>query len=273
MNTNVHDEISQPAKMPVLFIGHGDPRLVLGENRFFDTWGRIGSRLPRPKAVLCISAHWETDGVQVTAMEKPRTIHDFYGFSDEMYAQDYPSPGAPALARELAASTQAFKPELDFDWGLDHGTWCILKPMFPLADIPVFQLSLDRNAAPRRHYELGLELKRLRKEGVLIVGSGNIVHNLRHAFSPERQSGDMQNTDWALEFDATVRDLVLDRNHAPLWDYHSLGPAAQMAVPTPEHYLPLLYALAASDSSDDVSFACEDMEYGAISMRTILFGA
>lgn len=259
--------------MPVLFIGHGDPRLVLGDNQFYDAWADIGSRLPRPTAILCISAHWETDGVQVTAMEKPRTIHDFRGFADAMYEIDYPADGAPDLARDLSRDAPDFGVALDFDWGLDHGTWCVLKPMFPMADVPVFQLSLSRQLSPRRHYELACELKRLRNAGVLIIGSGNIVHNLRFAFSPKNAPDAVAAPDWAEEFDAVVRDLIIDRDHGALCDYERLGPAASFAVPTAEHYLPLLYALGATDAKDEIRFACEDLQYGAISMRTVLFGA
>ena len=253
-------------KMPVLFIGHGNPMNALEDNAFSRAWKDVAQSLPRPRAVLCISAHWETDGTRVTAMAKPRTIHDFQGFPPELYAKQYPAPGAPEWAEITRKTIRMTRVEPDMEWGLDHGTWAVLCRMFPKADVPVFQLSLDRTQPAAYHYQLGRSLAPLREQGLLIVGSGNMVHNL----------GLMEWTDqpfdWAVAFDAKLKDLILKRDHEALIRYEDLGPQAKLSIPTNEHYLPLLYALALQDKNEPLSFFAEGMTLGSISMRSVKIG-
>lgn len=254
------------ARMPALFVGHGSPTNAIEDNEFSRAWAATAAAIPRPAAILCISAHWETVGTHITAMERPGTIHDFSGFSQELFDVKYPAPGNPALARLVQQTVSLADVRLDADWGLDHGTWSVLRRMYPAADIPVLQLSLDRTKAPAFHYQLGQELQGLRNKGVLIVGSGNIVHNLRMV--------SWQDTayDWALEFDALMRQLILAGDHAAIMDYRMLGKPAQLAIPTNEHFLPLLYVLALQDKQDKVSFFAEKVTLGSMSMRSLLVG-
>lgn len=254
------------SKMPVLFIGHGNPMNAIEKNDYHAAWQELGKKLPRPKAILCISAHWETTGTMVTAMEKPKTIHDFGGFPDELFAQQYPAPGSPAFAKETQTAVQKTQVELDYKWGLDHGCWSVLLPMFPKADIPVLQLSLDFRKPPQWHYDLAKELKSLRQKGVLIVGSGNIVHNL----GVMRWGGKAY--DWATEFDQIAKQKILNGDHQPLVNYEKLGNAAKMAIPTNEHYLPLLYTLALQDKNEKLSFFNEKIDLGSVSMRSLKIG-
>jgi 4,5-DOPA dioxygenase extradiol len=221
------------ATMPALFIGHGNPMNAIEDTEFSRAWAALARTLPRPKAVLCVSAHWETVGTCVTAMEQPRTIHDFHGFPPALHAQRYPAPGSPDLARMAQAAVRQTPVALDLNWGLDHGAWAVLCRMFPAADVPVVQLSLDQRKPPDQHYALGRELQSLRQKGVLILGSGNIVHNLREMAWQDTAF------DWALEFDARMKELILSGDHQSIIQYSRLGPAARLAVPTPEHYLPL----------------------------------
>ena len=253
-------------RMPVLFIGHGSPMNAIEDNEFSLAWEETGKLLPRPNAILCVSAHWETMGTQVTAMEKPRTIYDFYGFPAELYQKTYPAPGSPELAHYIEESTSFTPVQADHTWGLDHGTWSVLCRLFPQADIPVIQLSLDRTQAPAFHYALGKELGGLRKRGVLIVGSGNMVHNLRLAVFREVAF------DWAVEFDETLRKLILSGDHTPVINYQQLGQPAQLSIPTNEHYLPLLYALALQQDDEEVRFFAERVTLGSISMRSLWIG-
>ena len=253
-------------RMPVLFVGHGNPMNAIEDNEFSAAWEKAARSLPTPQAILCISAHWQTDGTYVTAMEHPRTIHDFYGFPPELYAQDYPASGAPVLARSIQNILGKDRVGLDHQWGLDHGAWSVLCRMFPRADIPVVQLSLDRRMGPSAHYELGRKLQDLRRQGVLIIASGNVVHNLGHL------SWDASAFDWALEFDARIKALILAGDHTAIVNYKDLGPAAKLAVPTDEHYLPLLYVLALQAPDDAVSFFAEKVTLGAISMRSVKIG-
>jgi 4,5-DOPA dioxygenase extradiol len=255
--------------MPALFVGHGNPMNAIEDNEFSKAWQEAALRIPRPKAILCISAHWETEGSFVTAMARPRTIHDFYGFPGELYKVQYPAPGSPELAervRGLAGST-AVCPDDAFSWGLDHGAWSVLRRMYPKADIPVVQLSLDRTQPPRFHYDLAAELQPLRREGVLVVGSGNIVHNLRML-----QWDAQQPYPWAAEFDRHAVELILTGQHDRLVAYSALGDAARLAIPTNEHYLPLLYIMALQQPGEPVSFFAEGMVYGSISMRSLQIG-
>ncbi|MGE5224240.1 MAG: 4,5-DOPA dioxygenase extradiol [Omnitrophica WOR_2 bacterium] len=252
--------------MPVLFIGHGSPMNAIENNPFSRAWIEIGKCLPEPRAILCISAHWETSGVKVTAMDQPETIHDFGGFPQELFQYQYPAPGSPELARLVQRTIQIAPVALDESWGLDHGTWSVLCRLFPGAGIPVIQLSLDQSEPPEFHYALGKELTSLRKRGILIVGSGNIVHNLRMAFFQ------VEGYDWAIEFDDQIRRLILSGEHDPMIQYDSLGPASRLAIPTNEHYLPLLYTLALQEKDDQVQFFAEQVAYGSLSMRSFKIG-
>jgi 4,5-DOPA dioxygenase extradiol len=253
-------------KMPALFVGHGSPMNAIEDNEFSRAWTEVGKTLPRPDAILCISAHWETGGTFVTEMEQPKTIHDFGGFPSALYAMRYPAPGSPELARLTQAIVHKTKVRLDQTWGLDHGTWSVLCRMFPDADVPVIQLSLDQTQAPEFHYALGKELRVLRNRGVLIVGSGNIVHNLRVAVFQDKAY------DWAVEFDEIARKLIVSGDHDPLVAYQNLGQAARLSIPTNEHYLPLLYILALQDKPEPIRFFAERVTLGSISMRSLLIG-
>lgn len=253
-------------KMPVLFVGHGNPMNAIERNEFYRSWNELGRRLPKPKAVLCISAHWETRGVHVTATGKPETIHDFYGFPKALFDVQYQVPGDPGLARRVAGLISSTRVKLDPGRGLDHGAWSVLVAMYPAADIPVVQLSLDTGQSGKFHYALGRELAPLRDEGILILGSGNIVHNLR-LFSFQ----DPQPLPWATECDATLRQRILAREHESLMDYDTLGASARLAVPTPEHYYPLLYPLALQEAAEPASIF-NDRVLSAISMTSVLIG-
>lgn len=251
-------------KMPVLFVGHGNPMNAIEKNEYHKKWNEIGRVLPRPKAILVISAHWLTKGTRVTAMEKPKTIHDFYGFPDELFAQEYPAKGSPEFAKETQSAITKTKVQSDFEWGLDHGTWSVLLPMYPKADIPVFQLSIDYTQPPQYHYELAKELLKLREKGVLIIGSGNIVHNLNMI------NWNGKAYDWAIEFDLKIKKLIDDQNHICIINYKKLGSIAQLAVPTNDHYLPLLYVLALQTRNESVSYFNDKCEMGSISMRSLI---
>jgi 4,5-DOPA dioxygenase extradiol len=250
-------------KMPVLFVGHGNPLNAIEDNEYSRVWAEVGQALPRPNAILCISAHWETIGTQVTGMDRPKTIHDFGGFPRELFEYQYPAPGSIELAYLTQETVKGVSVEIDQNWGLDHGTWSVLCRMFPKADVPVVQLSLDRSQQPDYHYALGQELQALRNKGVLIVGSGNIVHNLRTAVWREGAY------DWAIEFDETIRDLVLKGDHDPIVNYQTLGQAARLAIPTNEHYLPLLYSLSLQEKNEQVKFFVDRVTMGSLSMRSL----
>ena len=252
--------------MPVLFIGHGSPMNAIEDSDYSRAWAAVAQSLPKPKAILCVSAHWQTDGTRVTAMEQPKTIHDFYGFPPELQAKRYPAPGSPELARLTVQTLKDSHVQADAEWGLDHGAWAVLCQMYPKADVPVVQLSLGQRLAPADHYELGRELRALRKKGVLILGSGNIVHNLREVVWEDTAY------DWALEFDAKMKDLILTGDHKAIIDYSKLGRSAQLSVPTLDHYLPLLYVLGAQDKADGVSFFAEKVTLGSMSMRSVRLG-
>ena len=255
--------MSSEEKMPVLFVGHGSPMNAIENNEFSRTWIETGKILPRPKAILSISAHWETNGTGVTAMDAPKTIHDFGGFPPALYEMQYPAPGSLDLAdmiREVIISADV---RLDQKWGLDHGTWSILCKMFPKADIPVVQLSLDQSKEASFHYLLGKELKPLRNQGVLIIGSGNIVHNL------PMMSWKDEGYDWAIEFDETIKRLILAGDHEAIINYENLGETSLLSIPTNEHYLPLLYILALQDRHEQVRFFTDKVTLGSISMRSL----
>lgn len=253
-------------RTPVLFVGHGNPMNAIEHNTFHRCWQDLGRQLPTPRAILCISAHWETRGVYLTASENPETIHDFYGFPKALFDVQYPAPGNPDLARHIMERIRSVNADLDMTRGLDHGAWSVLIAMFPEADIPVIQLSLDTGQPGIFHYTLAKELACLRDEGVLILGSGNIVHNLR-LFDFHQQ----EPLDWAADFNETVKERIRTREHAALIDYDQLGQNAKLAIPTPEHYLPLLYALALQDEEERVDLF-NDTVISALSMTSILIG-
>jgi 4,5-DOPA dioxygenase extradiol len=257
-------------KMPAIFFGHGNPMNALALNDWTSAWAAIGQSIPRPRAVLCVSAHWYLPATLVTAQGSPRTIHDFGGFPRELYEVQYPAPGSPELARrvqQLLAPSIAVG--LDERWGLDHGTWSVLRHVFPGADVPVVQLSIDETQAPSFHYELGRGLAPLRDEGVLIVGSGNIVHNL-HAYAWGRHPAEP--LEWAVRFESRARELLEAGDHAPLVNYESLGRDATLCAPTPDHYLPLLYVVGARGEGEPVSFPVEGVDGGSVSMLSVRIG-
>jgi 4,5-DOPA dioxygenase extradiol len=249
-------------RMPVLFVGHGNPMNAITDNAFAKQWERIGRSLT-PRAILCVSAHWETSGSLITAMPKPKTIHDFGGFPDELFRVQYPAPGSPELASDIATATHQ-RIVQDHEWGLDHGAWSVLKRMFPKANIPVLQLSLDVRKSPLQHIELARELAYLRSKGVVIIGSGNIVHNLGKI---QWRGGTLE---WAVEFDELSKELITTRDLASLANYSALGKEAQLAIPTPEHYLPMLYALSLIESDEEIEFFNETIDLGSVSMRSFM---
>jgi 4,5-DOPA dioxygenase extradiol len=252
--------------MPALFVGHGNPMNAIEDNEFSRAWQGAASQIPKPKSILCISAHWEGHSSQVTAMETPRTIHDFYGFPRELFEQQYPTPGSPELAERVKHLLGESNVELDHSWGLDHGTWSVLCRMYPQADIRVVQLSLNRTLDTAGHYALGQQLRQLRWEGVLIVGSGNIVHNLRMMVWEDAAF------DWAVEFDANIKQWILQHEYDPIIHYEKQGRAAMLSVNSAEHYLPLLYVLGAGEKDEPVSFFAEKLWGGSLSMRCIRIG-
>ena len=262
-------------RMPVLFIGHGSPMNAIEDNEFSRGWREVARALPRPKAILCISAHWETWGTLVTAMEQPRTIHDFGGFPRALFEAQYPAPGSKWLAEEAVNAVRSVEVGLDKDWGLDHGAWSVLKQMFPGADVPVAQLSLDYTKPAQYHYDLGKELAPLRKKGVLIVGSGNMVHNLRRVVLRGNSLSDFNTPfglGWAIEAGDLFKKLINENDHQPLIDYQALGSAVQLAVPTPEHYLPMLYALALKEEDESVAMFNDVPLAGSVTMTSLVIG-
>lgn len=258
------DRAARTERMPLLFVGHGNPMLSITENGFRHTWEELGRQLPQPSAILCISAHWLTRGTFVTMTDQPRTIHDFGGFPQELYDQQYPVPGAVDYARMTIAEVQSVAVHEDFEWGLDHGSWCVLKPMFPDATVPVFQLSLDPRQPAAYHYELARQLAFLRRRGVLIVSSGNVVHNLRMLTMDGRVY------DWAVEFDTFVKERLEAHDDQALIAYEHCGQAARLAVPTNDHYLPLLYTLGLRDPQDRLAFFNDQFDLGSLSMRSLV---
>jgi 4,5-DOPA dioxygenase extradiol len=260
-------------RMPVLFVGHGSPMNAIEDNEYRRSWQALGQefgkRWPQPQMILCISAHWLTEGWHVTAMDKPKTIHDFGGFPPELFAQQYPAPGAPQVAKELSDAIKHPAVGLDHQWGLDHGTWSVLKPMFPAAQIPVLQLSMDYSRPSAEHFALGRQLRGLRDHGVLIVGSGNIVHNLRATRfgAPSNQA-----YDWTVQFDTATATHMEKGDLAALADFQKMGQVAQLAHPTYDHYLPLLYAAGAADAKEPVKFFNTGYQAASISMRSAIWG-
>jgi 4,5-DOPA dioxygenase extradiol len=258
-------------KMPVLFVGHGNPMNAIEENEFVTGWRIIGKTLPKPNSILCVSAHWETRGTHVTAMKKPPTIHDFGGFPKKLFEVEYPAPGSPDLARETKNLVHKTVVGLDQTWGLDHGCWSVIKHLYPDADIPVIQMSLDYYQSPVYHYDLARELSSLRNKGVLIIGSGNMVHNLglvSWAKIDEPGFG----YDWAIEANEKMKNFILSDNHKSLIDYKSQGRAFNLAIPTPDHFLPLLYSLALKEENEIVSIFNDKPVAGSLTMTSIKIG-
>ncbi len=261
----------QAGLMPALFIGHGSPMNGIEDNEFSRRWAQMAKEIPTPKAVLVISAHWFTRGTKITAMDFPKTIHDFGGFPKELFATQYSAPGNPALAKETAQLLKSAHVELDHDWGLDHGTWTVVRHMYPKADIPVLQLSIDYTKGPQYHYDLAKELYALRKKGVLIIGSGNMVHNLGMiAFNKVNEPE--YGYDWAKSINEKFKSLIREGDHKPLINYSSLGKEALLAIPSPDHYLPLLYTLGIKGSKDNVSFFNDKAMAGSLTMTSVKLG-
>jgi len=255
--------------MPAIFFGHGNPMNALQQNDWTKAWNAIGISLPRPRAILCISAHWYLPATRVTAMTAPRTIHDFGGFPRELYQIQYPAPGSPELALRVQELLKPLAVDLDHAWGLDHGTWSVLHHVYPAADIPVVQLNIDETQPAAFHFELGKRLRPLRDEGILIIGSGNLVHNL-HTYAWGRHIPEP--FDWALRFELMAKQLLLEGEFDPLVDYESLGPDALLAIPTPDHYLPLLYVLGTRRENEAIAFPVQGFDGGSISMLTVQVG-
>jgi 4,5-DOPA dioxygenase extradiol len=267
------EDLTSGKRMPVLFIGHGSPMNAIQENEFSNNWRNVGRTIPCPRAILCVSAHWETAGSLVTAMEQPRTIHDFGGFPHELYEVRYPAAGSPRLAQEVRHIVGEDVVGLDEAWGLDHGCWSVMKQMYPEADVPVVQLSLNYAMPPRDHYNLGKQLSPLRQKGVLIVGSGNIVHNLALVKLLGDGLSDFNRPfgfDWAIEASDLFKRLINEKHHKELIDYPSLGKAVAMAVPTPEHYLPLLYALALQREDEKIAYFNDKPVAGSLTMTSLI---
>lgn len=268
LNEFVHITHALPnsPRMPVLFIGHGSPMNGIEDTVFAREWKTLGETLPRPAAILAISAHWLTEGTFVHIAEKPKTIHDFWGFPKELYDLTYPCPGAPLYAEATQLLTEKTQIKKDLDWGIDHGTWIVLHRMYPAANIPVFQLSIDMSQSSQFHYDLSRALRPLREKGVLIIGSGNIVHNLgRIDFNTAATT-----FDWADEFDTKAKALIAEGDHEALINYEKLGHAAALSIPTPDHYWPLLYTLGLQEKGEEATFPIEGIAHGSISMRSVL---
>lgn len=264
------EPLGRTKKMPVLFLGHGSPMNAIEENEFVAEFRNIAKEIPRPNAILCVSAHWETKGTFVTAMQNPPTIHDFGGFPKELFAVQYPAPGSPDLAKETQSLITNTEVGLDHQWGLDHGAWSVIKHLYPNADIPVIQMSIDYSQSPQYHYELAKQIKSLREKGVLIIGSGNMVHNLRMV--AWNQMNENFGFDWALEANDKMKNYIMNGDHNQLINFRSQGKAFDLAIPTPEHYLPLLYSLAVKDEKDQVSLFNDKAVAGSLSMTSVRIG-
>ena len=256
-------------RMPVVFVGHGNPMNALERNEYTRSWERLAAGLPRPRAILSVSAHWYTPGARVTAQERPRTIHDFGGFPRKLYEVEYPAPGSPELARRVRELLAPAEVELDADWGLDHGTWSVLVHMYPRADVPVVQLGIDETLTPEEHWALALRLRTLRDEGVLILGSGDVVHNL-HTYAWGRHP--VEPYDWALRFEGLIRTAVEQGDSETVVGYERLGRDAALAAPTPDHFLPLLYVLGQTGREEPVTYPVEGFDGGSVSMLAIRVG-
>jgi len=267
----ISQSFSNSEKMPVLFLGHGSPMNAIEENQFVTGFREIAKTLPRPNAILCVSAHWFTQGTKVTAMEMPRTIHDFSGFPKELYEVQYPAKGNIALAKETKELLSPVIVELDEKWGLDHGAWSVIKHLYPNADIPVVQLSIDYTKPAQIHFELAQKLNSLRHKGILIIGSGNIVHNLG-LVDFKYFNKDNYGFDWAIEARETINNYLLEGNYQPLINYEKQSKAFQLAIPTPEHYLPLIYALGLQQKGENLTLFNDKLVAGSLSMTSVKIG-
>jgi 4,5-DOPA dioxygenase extradiol len=263
------ERVKVPGMLPAIFFGHGNPMNAVTENVYTAAWRRIGTLIPKPKAIFSISAHWFVPGLGVTVSTSPRTIHDFGGFPQELYAVQYPAPGDPELARRVQEMLAPLPVVLDNSWGLDHGTWSVLRHVYPDADIPVVQLSIDETQPASFHFEVGQKLAPLRGENVLIVGSGNLVHNL-HAYAWGRHMPDPY--DWAVRFETDAKEMMLAGEYQPLVQYEKLGPNAMLSIPTPDHYLPLLYVIATAQQRESITFPVKGVDGGSISMLSVRIG-
>lgn len=266
----MREPLGKTSKMPVLFLGHGSPMNAIEENEFVTGFRSIVKEIPKPNAILCVSAHWETKGTFVTAMQNPPTIHDFGGFPKELFAVQYPAPGSPDLAKQTKSLISKTEVGLDDKWGLDHGAWSVIKHLYPNADIPVIQMSIDYSQTPQYHYELAQQIKSLREKGVLIIGSGNIVHNLGKV--EWRRLNETFGYDWAIEANDRMKKFILDGNHKELINFRSQGKAFDLAIPTPEHYLPLLYSLAMQEKNEEVKLFNDKAVAGALTMTSLKIG-
>ena len=265
---NISQTFANTEKMPVLFLGHGSPMNAIEENEFVAGFRNVGKTIPKPKAVICISAHWETLGTKITAMEKPKTIHDFGGFPKALFEVQYPAPGNPELAGEIQKSVQKTAIGLDQTWGLDHGAWSVIKHLYPQADVPVLELSIDYSKPPQYHYDLAKELAWLRNKGVLIIGSGNMVHNLG-LVAWNKMNVDNYGYDWAIEASTKMKNLILDGDHNSLIKYDLMGNSFKYAIPTPEHFLPLLYTLALKNENEKITIFNDKAMAGSLTMTSI----
>jgi|WetSurMetagenome_2_1015567.scaffolds.fasta_scaffold79697_2 4,5-DOPA dioxygenase extradiol len=265
---NINPESGSSSQMPVFFLGHGSPMNAIEENEFTESFRNIGKEIPRPGAIVCISAHWETRGTRVTAMEHPRTIHDFGGFPRKLYEVQYPAPGNPELAREITGSILNGEIKADYEWGLDHGTWSVMKHLYPDAEIPVIQISLDYNKTPQQHYELAKELSWLRKKGVLVIGSGNMVHNLR-LVAWDKLNNPEYGYDWAYEAVTKMKQFILGGDNTSLINYRDQGKAFDLAIPSPDHFLPLLYVLALRVNDEKITFFNDKVVGGSLAMASL----
>jgi 4,5-DOPA dioxygenase extradiol len=266
----IREPVSNITKMPVLFLGHGSPMNAIEENEFTEGWKSIGKTIPKPAAVLCISAHWETRGTFVTLMEKPKTIHDFGGFPEELYEVQYPAPGNPDLAMEIKNLVTNTQIGLDEKWGLDHGCWSVVRHLYPNADIPVIQMSMDYYMSAQQHYDLANELAIFRNKGILIIGSGNMVHNL--GLVDWNKLNDTYGFEWAIEAGEKMKKYILSSDHEQLINYRSQGRAFDLAIPTPDHYLPLLYTMALQDKEDTVYIFNDKPVGGSLTMTSVKIG-
>lgn len=262
--------MSSTEKMPVLFLGHGSPMNAIEENEFVANFRRLGNELVRPNAILCISAHWETNGTYVTAMQNPPTIHDFGGFPQELFEVQYPAPGSPQLAKQTKAIITKTNVGLDDKWGLDHGAWSVIKHLYPNADIPVIQMSIDYTQPAKYHYELAKELNGLRTKGVLIVGSGNMVHNLRMV--SWKRLNEVYAYDWTIEANQKMKHFIVNEDHKSLINFKSQGKAFELAIPTPEHYMPLIYTLALKTKNEEITIFNDKPVGGSLTMTSVKIG-
>jgi 4,5-DOPA dioxygenase extradiol len=265
------DALPSSERMPVLFLGHGSPMNAIEENEFVTGFRNVAEKLPKPKAILCISAHWFTRGTKVTAMEMPRTIHDFGGFPQALFDVQYPAKGSPTLAKETADILKPLEVELDEKWGLDHGAWTVIKHLYPSADVPVIQMSIDYTKSPAYHFELAAKLNELRDKGIMIIGSGNIVHNLG-LVDFANFNKDNYGFDWAIEVRSKINTWLDDGNFKSIVEYDKQGKAFQLAIPTPEHYLPLIYTLGLKSKKDELSLFNDKMLAGSLSMTSVRIG-